>query len=132
MLHNNDKMRIQNGNIIFTGGNAKLREELNLHPVSSDISSNTHPFQGKRLRFIDGYWQGIKDGGSEYVDDLKEMVQNPFDIAINLVDLIKAVKKDPTLASEIGEAKLNEWSVLYTMSSTDLKLSEVVNLDTLL
>ena len=38
------------------------------------------------------------------------MVQNPFDIAINLVDLIKAVKEDPTLASEIGEAKLNEWS----------------------
>ena len=38
------------------------------------------------------------------------MVQNPFDIAINLVDLIKAVKEDPNLASEIGEAKLNEWS----------------------
>lgn len=38
------------------------------------------------------------------------MVQHPFDIAINLVDLIKAVKEDPNLASEIGEAKLNEWS----------------------
>ena len=100
----------QNGNVVFTGGNSKLQEELNLHPVSSDISSNTHPFQGKRLRFIDGYWQGLKDGGSEYADDLKEMVQNPFDIAVNLVDLIKAVKEDPTLASEIGEAKLNEWS----------------------
>jgi len=100
----------QNGKVVFIGGNSKLREELNLHPVSSDVSSKTQPFQGKKLRFIDGYWQGIKDGGSEYVDDLKEMVQNPFDIAINLVDLIKAVKEDPTLASEIGEAKLNEWS----------------------
>ena len=100
----------QNGKVVFIGGNSKLREELNLHTVSSDVSSNTQPFQGKRLRFIDGYWQGIKDGGSEYVDALKEMVQNPFDIAVNLVDLIKAVKEDPTLASEIGEAKLNEWS----------------------
>ena len=96
----------QNGKVVFIGGNSRLREELNLHPVSS----NTKPFQGKQLSFIDGYWQGIKDGGSEYVDDLKEMVQNPFDIAINLVDLIKAVKEDPNLASEIGEAKLNEWS----------------------
>ena len=100
----------QNGKVVFIGGNSKLREELNLHPVSSDVSSKTQPFQGKKLGFIDGYWQGIKDGGSEYVDDLKEMVQNPFDIAINLVDLIKAVKEDPNLASEIGEAKLNEWS----------------------
>ena len=100
----------QNGKVVFIGGNSKLREELNLHPVSSAVSSKTQPFQGKKLRFIDGYWQGIKDGGSEYVDDLKKMVQNPFDIAINLVDLIKAVKEDPNLASEIGEAKLNEWS----------------------
>ena len=100
----------QNGKVVFIGGNSKLREELNLHPVSSAVSSKTQPFQGKKLGFIDGYWQGIKDGGSEYVDDLKEMVQNPFDIAINLVDLIKAVKENPNLASEIGEAKLNEWS----------------------
>ena len=100
----------QNGKVVFIGGNSKLREELNLHPVSSAVSSKTQPFQGKKLGFIDGYWQGVKDGGSEYVDDLKEMVQHPFDIAINLVDLIKAVKEDPNLASEIGEAKLNEWS----------------------
>ena len=96
-----------NENIVFSKANETLKKELNLH----DVPLNVKPFRGNPPSFLAEYWRGITERGQEYVDDIKEMVgRNPFAILGDLSDLVKIIKENPDLVSEIGEETLIEWS----------------------